>query len=125
MPDDRVRRQLLVLNFMSDTISMGPPTTQHPPWAIKNPLGTRIPKERPSPAANRSQPAESKETNKVKRRIKLLLADDHPVVRKGIASCLARHQHLEITGEASDGLETIRKAKQLSPDIILMDIDMP
>ena len=54
-----------------------------------------------------------------------MLADDHPVVRKGIASCLSRHQHLEITGEASDGLETIRKAKQLSPDIILMDIDMP
>ncbi len=65
------------------------------------------------------------QTNKVKRRIKLLLADDHPVVRKGIASCLARHQNLEIIGEASDGLEAIRKAKELSPDIVLMDIDMP
>jgi len=61
----------------------------------------------------------------VKRRIKLLLADDHPVVRRGIASCLARHQNLQIIGEASDGLETIRRAKELMPDIILMDIDMP
>jgi len=57
--------------------------------------------------------------------IKLLLVDDHPVVRRGISSCLAREEHLKIVGEAADGLEAIRKAKELSPDIILMDIDMP
>jgi two-component system, NarL family, nitrate/nitrite response regulator NarL len=62
---------------------------------------------------------------KMKQPIKILLADDHPVVRKGISSCLARHAHLQIVGEASDGVEALRKVKELSPDIVLMDIDMP
>jgi two-component system, NarL family, nitrate/nitrite response regulator NarL len=62
---------------------------------------------------------------KANRRIKLLLVDDHPVVRKGISACLARHQHLAIVGEAADGLEAIAKAKALLPDIVLLDIDMP
>jgi two-component system nitrate/nitrite response regulator NarL len=64
-------------------------------------------------------------SEKMKRRIKLLLVDDHPVVRRGISSCLARQEHLSIVGEASDGLEAMRKAKELAPDIVLMDIDMP
>jgi DNA-binding NarL/FixJ family response regulator len=57
--------------------------------------------------------------------IKILLADDHPIVRKGIIACLARHEHLVIVGEAADGLEAVAKAKQLLPDILLLDIDMP
>ena len=57
--------------------------------------------------------------------IKILLVDDHPVVRKGISSCLARHEHLVVVGEAADGLEALAKAKALLPDIVLMDIDMP
>ena len=61
----------------------------------------------------------------MKKRIKLLLVDDHPVVRKGIISCLAPHEHLQIVGEAADGREALRKARELTPDIILMDIDMP
>ena len=59
------------------------------------------------------------------RRIRLLLVDDHPIVRKGISSCLARHEHLVIVGEAADGLEAVAKAKELLPDIVLLDIDMP
>jgi two-component system nitrate/nitrite response regulator NarL len=51
--------------------------------------------------------------------------DDHPVVRKGIGSCLARQADLEITGEAANGQEALRKARELSPDIVLMDLDMP
>jgi two-component system nitrate/nitrite response regulator NarL len=62
---------------------------------------------------------------KATRHIKLLLVDDHPVVRRGISACLARHQHLVIVGEAADGLEAVTKAKALLPDIVLMDIDMP
>ena len=61
----------------------------------------------------------------MKRRIKLLLVDDHPVVRKGISSCLAQHDHLQIVGEAADGHEAVRKTRELLPDIVLMDIDMP
>jgi two-component system, NarL family, nitrate/nitrite response regulator NarL len=74
-------------------------------------------------AGNRA--GQATQENKMKKRIKLLLVDDHPVVRKGIISCLARHEHLQITGEAADGQEAVRKARELMPDIILMDIDMP
>jgi two-component system, NarL family, nitrate/nitrite response regulator NarL len=57
--------------------------------------------------------------------IRILLVDDHPVVRKGIGSCLARHRHLLIVGEAGDGLEAVAKAKELLPDIVLLDLDLP
>ncbi|MGO8925365.1 MAG: response regulator [Limisphaerales bacterium] len=57
--------------------------------------------------------------------IKVLVADDHPVVRKGLQNCLARQGHLRIVGEAADGDEALRKALELSPDIVLMDISMP
>jgi two-component system nitrate/nitrite response regulator NarL len=72
-----------------------------------------------------STAAEATQGSKMKRRIKLLLVDDHPVVRKGIVSCLSQHEHLQIIGEAADGREALRKARELLPDIILMDIDMP
>lgn len=55
----------------------------------------------------------------------MLLADDHPVVRKGLVACLQGNAKLEIVGEAADGQETLRRAKELLPDVILMDIDMP
>jgi len=62
---------------------------------------------------------------KMKNRIKLLLVDDHPVVRIGISSCLAQQERFTIVGEAADGREGVRKAMELLPDVILMDIDMP
>ncbi len=73
----------------------------------------------------RSNQLDRSRTEKMKSRIKLLLVDDHPVVRRGISSCLARQERLLIVGEAADGLEAVRKAKELCPDIVLMDIDMP
>jgi two-component system nitrate/nitrite response regulator NarL len=62
---------------------------------------------------------------KMNKPIRLLLVDDHPVVRMGLGFCLAPHPNLEIAGEASDGNEAIRKARELLPDVILMDIKMP
>jgi DNA-binding NarL/FixJ family response regulator len=61
----------------------------------------------------------------MKNGIRILLADDHPVVRAGIRSCLAKHSRIEIVGEAADGKEALVLAKQLTPDVVLMDIEMP
>ena len=79
-----------------------------------------------------SQTAQSPLTHKVSAprnpgqgTIRVLLADDHPVVRHGIASCLATKPHLALAAEAGDGQEAINKAKEVSPDVVLMDIDMP
>src|SRR5262245_5369823 len=69
--------------------------------------------------------AQNTQGDTMKKRIKLLLVDDHPVVRKGIGSCLSRQENLQVVGEAADGREALRKARELLPDIILMDIDMP
>ncbi len=57
--------------------------------------------------------------------IKVLVADDHPVVRKGLQTCLARQGSLKIIGEAADGDEALRKTRELLPDVVLMDISMP
>ena len=57
--------------------------------------------------------------------ITVLLVDDHPVVRKGISSCLAQLPHFLVVGEAADGPEALAKARELLPDIMLLDIDLP
>ncbi|MHB1005249.1 MAG: response regulator [Chloroflexota bacterium] len=56
--------------------------------------------------------------------IKILLVDDHVLFRKGLASLLAS-RGMEIAGEASNGMEGVERARQLAPDLILMDIRMP
>jgi DNA-binding NarL/FixJ family response regulator len=58
-------------------------------------------------------------------KIRLLLADDHPVVRAGIRSYLANNQHMEIVGEAADGNEALSKVRELHPDVVFMDTYMP
>jgi len=57
--------------------------------------------------------------------IRVLIADDHPIVRKGIRALLATEADIEVVGEAADGKEAIEKAERLRPDIILMDLVMP
>lgn len=56
--------------------------------------------------------------------MRVLLVDDHALVRNGITSLLMAN-NIDVVGEASDGLEALEKARQLKPDIILMDIKMP
>src|SRR3990172_1412037 len=58
-------------------------------------------------------------------RIKVLLVDDHALFRKGVASALASHTDIEVVGEAENGDEALAKARELMPDMILMDISMP
>jgi DNA-binding NarL/FixJ family response regulator len=57
--------------------------------------------------------------------IRLLIADDHSVVRQGLRMFLGSDPELEIIGEASDGAEALRLAHQLHPDVVLMDLLMP
>lgn len=63
--------------------------------------------------------------NTAKDKIKVLVADDHPVVRKGLLSCLARESRIKVVGEAADGDEALAKTRELLPDVILLDISMP
>jgi CheY-like chemotaxis protein len=57
--------------------------------------------------------------------IRVLLADDHAVVRQGLSSLLDGYPDLEVAGEAADGEEAVRKTRDLQPDVILMDLSMP
>ena len=58
-------------------------------------------------------------------RTRIMIADDHVLVREGIRALLALHDDVEVVGEASDGKEAITMADKLRPDIVLMDISMP
>jgi len=57
--------------------------------------------------------------------IKLLIADDHPVVRDGLSGMFAADPSFQVLGEAGDGSEAVRLAQALGPDVILMDLRMP
>lgn len=58
-------------------------------------------------------------------KIKILVADDHPMLREGLVAVLASQPDFDVIGEASDGDEVIRLAQSLSPDVILLDLEMP
>jgi DNA-binding NarL/FixJ family response regulator len=61
----------------------------------------------------------------VSNKIKILLADDHRIVREGIRSLLEKDENIEVIGEAENGREAVQLARELSPDVILMDVAMP
>jgi DNA-binding NarL/FixJ family response regulator len=58
-------------------------------------------------------------------RIRVLLADDHALFRRGVASLLAAESDFEVAGEAANGQQALEMARELMPDVILMDISMP
>jgi two-component system response regulator NreC len=58
-------------------------------------------------------------------RIRLLIADDHAVLRDGLKLLLNRQPDMEVVGEAGDGEEALKKVRQLNPDVVLMDLSMP
>ena len=57
--------------------------------------------------------------------IKVVLADDHPVVRSGMRSLLERAMDITVVGEASNGMEALMLVDELSPDVLLVDMEMP
>jgi two-component system nitrate/nitrite response regulator NarL len=58
-------------------------------------------------------------------KIRVLIVDDHTLFRSGIKSLLQRHEQFEIVEEAGDGLEGVKRAKSLQPDVVLLDLHMP
>jgi DNA-binding NarL/FixJ family response regulator len=62
---------------------------------------------------------------KSRKRISILLAGNHPVVREGLRSFLAGYRRIVVAGEAVNGLEAVAKAKELQPDVVLMDSNLP
>lgn len=57
--------------------------------------------------------------------IRILLADDHRIIREGLASLLERQQNMEVIRQASDGLQAVELSRDLDPDVVVMDLTMP
>jgi DNA-binding NarL/FixJ family response regulator len=58
-------------------------------------------------------------------KIRVLLADDHPLVREGLRNLLTKNVGMEIVGEANDGIEALELVQTLAPDVLLLDMEMP
>ncbi len=58
-------------------------------------------------------------------KIRVLIVDDHALFRSGVKSLLQRHQEFEVVDVAGDGLEGVKRAKFLKPDVVLLDLNMP
>ncbi len=65
------------------------------------------------------------QTHKAEQRIRVLIVDDHVIVRKGIRALLAMQPDVEVVGEAGDGREALARAEEWRPDVVLMDLMMP
>jgi PAS domain S-box-containing protein len=100
---------------------------------LKVPRGTpeatpppSVPAEKPPVKAAVTKPArKSIVPIKLGRKIRLLLADDHRIVREGLAKILSFEPDIEVVGEAGDGELTLQLAHKLQPDIVVMDVNMP
>ena len=62
---------------------------------------------------------------KKKTTVRILLADDHPIVRDGLKKLLQLEEDFEVVGEAGDGREVLEKCHELDPDVLLLDLRMP
>jgi DNA-binding NarL/FixJ family response regulator len=57
--------------------------------------------------------------------VRIVLVDDHPIVRQGLKTLLDGHPGWEVVGEAADGVEALEKARDLTPDVMVLDVTMP
>jgi two-component system nitrate/nitrite response regulator NarL len=57
--------------------------------------------------------------------LRILIADDHPIIRKHVRGILERQSHFRVCGEAYDGAEAIAEAKRLKPDVVVLNVSMP
>jgi DNA-binding NarL/FixJ family response regulator len=59
------------------------------------------------------------------RRMRILIADDHPVIRRTVREILEAHPRLEVIGEVEDGLRAVEEAEKLKPDVVVLNVTMP
>jgi DNA-binding NarL/FixJ family response regulator len=59
------------------------------------------------------------------RRIRVVVADDHPIIRGMVRSALQQHPHFEVCGEAENGAEAIEEVKRARPDVVVLNVTMP
>jgi len=74
---------------------------------------------------NESSNDNSEPTEKRKATVRIIIADDHPIVRDGLKKLLLLEEDFEIVGEASDGREVLERVQELDPDVLLLDLRMP
>src|SRR5882724_9118546 len=67
----------------------------------------------------------SDEGEKKKGTVRIVIADDHPIVRDGLKKLLQLEDDFEVVGEASDGREVLDRVRELDPDVLLLDLRMP
>ena len=77
------------------------------------------------PAQGKTGPAGNPQEKPTDSPLKIMLVDDHAVMRQGLAVLLSNYDDIQVIGEASDGNEAVKLARELNPDVILMDISMP
>jgi CheY-like chemotaxis protein len=92
------------------TYVLNPPEPKIDPVAEEHPLISRL---------------EPTDQNRSGGPIRVLLVDDHDVMRKGLSSLLSRNEDINVVAEAADGVEAVEAAQRINPDVILMDISMP
>jgi len=75
--------------------------------------------------SDRGNPSRQSPVSEKRATIRLLLVDDHTLMREGLRSIVSAYKHFEVIGEARNGAEAVELAQRLDPDVVLMDINMP
>jgi DNA-binding NarL/FixJ family response regulator len=70
-------------------------------------------------------PRASVRVKQLSRKVRVLIADDHAVIRRLVRSKLQSHPHFEVCGEATDGGQAVEEAKKLKPDVVVLNVTMP